>query len=203
MPRLCVGLKAFHFGAQVLARERGTLLAHMHSIPPNNVVLVVAGEIDCRHNGQIFHSPVFAARKRHYPTTTQGIVATVKMYVEGLLAFAAGSSAPKQLLVMPVRPPPPLDPSLEYRGIIPIWNALLRRELRRAGAHVTRRSSSSSIGNSKSSSGSSSKKKRGGEGKNAAAAGLIFYVDLYAPLCAAEGEARAYVPLMCFCVVRC
>ena len=116
VPRLCVGLKAFHFGAAVVARERGILLEHMASIPTNSIVLVVAGEIDCRHNGQIFHSPVYPNRKRHYPTTVGGVMATVQMYVQGLLTFASGPQAPRRVLVMPVRPPPPLDPSLAYMG---------------------------------------------------------------------------------------
>ena len=136
VPRLCVGLKAFHFGAENVARERGILLEHMVSIPAGSVVLVVAGEIDCRHNGQIFHSPLFPSRKRHYSTTAAGVIATVRMFIQGLLTFAESSTNPKRVLVMPVRPPPPLDPSLQFRGIIPIWNAVLRWELKKAGAKV-------------------------------------------------------------------
>ena len=192
VPRLCVGLKAFHFGAEVVARERGILLEHMASIPPRSSVLVVAGEIDCRHNGQVFHSPLFPSRKRRYATTVAGVFATVRMYIQGLVAFAAGPCDPKRVLIMPVRPPPPLDPSLNFRGIIPIWNAVLRSELKKAGARVECFGSSgagSVIGDEAgvSSAGAGA---GAGVGVGGKPAGKIIYVDLYADLCADAGRAE-------------
>ena len=54
-----------------------------------------------------------------------------------------------------------------------------RRELRRVGAHVSTRNSNLL-------------KQRKGGWKAAAGASVVFYVDLYAPLCAMEDEARGY-----------
>lgn len=127
-PRLSIGLKAWHFNpVLVRSREHHILLRHAQSIPAGSTVLVFAGEIDLRHDGPLFQSPRFKNRSFKYESSSAGVVFTVNAFVKGLVALA--DSCQHHYVVLPVRPPSESSPSAYARGVIPVWNAQLAKQI--------------------------------------------------------------------------
>jgi hypothetical protein len=125
-PRLCVGLKGWHFSSTAPAREHETVRQAFASLPPRSTIVVFAGEIDLRIDGQLVHVSGQPRRARKYPNTSQGVVATARLFVEGLAAMNDDSTARHTVLIAPVRPPPSDSLSLDCRGAVVLWNSVVR-----------------------------------------------------------------------------
>ena len=124
LPRLVIGLKAWHFNPELVhCRERGILLSHASSIPPKSTIIVCAGEIDLREAGAIAMLPQYWGehRPKKYASPEKAIAATVEAFFAGLRTLRDLGDH-RHLLVHPVRPPPRDYHAAECHGLTVQWN---------------------------------------------------------------------------------
>lgn len=107
VPRLAIGLKAWHFNPKLdYCRERQILLHHAASIPARSIIVVCAGEIDLREEGVIAMLPQHfgPSRPPKYASSDAAIEVTLAAFCAGLEQLR--DSKHHRIVVHPVRPVP-------------------------------------------------------------------------------------------------
>lgn len=130
-PRLCLGAKAHHLGADRPNAYQGVVQAHLQAAPEGADVLLSFGEIDCRHHEGILH------HHRRSGTDLSAIVAdTTQRYI----AFIQRSCALKNINIYCLGVPAPvMGRRVDARSradrieVVRRFNAALERQARSAG----------------------------------------------------------------------
>ncbi|KAG2443101.1 hypothetical protein HYH02_009515 [Chlamydomonas schloesseri] len=152
-PLLVTGCKVWHLRPESVFYPKAQFLAAMALLPPGAQVVLVLGEIDCREG------LLLAVQKGKYDTVSEGVAATVRIYIDLLKRLlrgdlldrdnnssssssgngsssgtgsrngSSGSNAPAEVFVHPV--PPVLN---ETRALVTAFAAALRQGLAAAVA---------------------------------------------------------------------